>query len=93
MSKPNPRPLLEQITEAAEPEAVRLVPTPEETRLKAAMVFQTFSFLGQSIETAQKAYAKLLDTPPQQLDSVLGDLIAAAEGIKTKAGRLLASNR
>jgi hypothetical protein len=43
-------------------------------------------------ETAQAAYAKLLDTTPQ-LDSVLGDLIAAADGIKTKAGRLLASNR
>jgi hypothetical protein len=97
-----PHALLDQITEAAQPEAVAPMTivaaesdrvAREETRLKAAIVFQTFNFLGQSIETAQAAYGKLLDAQPQQLDSLLGDLIAAAEGIKTKAGRLLASNK
>jgi len=84
--------LLDQMTAPA-PELPPTPATAEDARMKAAMVFQTHAFLGRSIETAQAEYSKLLDTTPQQLEGVLGNLIAAADGIKTKAQRLLASNR
>jgi hypothetical protein len=90
---PTPTPFLDAVTKEVLAVGVPQPPPSDDARLKAAMVIQTYTFLGQALQTAATAYGNILDTTPQQLDSVLGDLIAAAEGIQTKAKRLLASNR